>query len=239
MSDLYFCGCCGYALIFRNVGKKTHHPFHIPTGWPCWRENGICNSILLIDSKSNPEHLLGIKEKSDRLISTYLDKNDYSEIPQKVVRFFTKKERESCDKFINLVFSTIKKYRKKGTGEIFSEIRKISKTHKYKLFEQDDVLKNNLDVNSLTKKITELAEIILIKKREKDANPIRHFFEKQMDSKFYDCAALIIQNLAKSDEGKINELAVKFCESESWKIFIASEGRKQKVNLAEELPSQK
>ena len=32
------CSRCGYLVIFRNYWPlNRHQPFHIPTGWPCWK----------------------------------------------------------------------------------------------------------------------------------------------------------------------------------------------------------
>lgn len=32
------CTRCGYLLIFRNYGAHNpHQPFHIPSGWHCWK----------------------------------------------------------------------------------------------------------------------------------------------------------------------------------------------------------
>lgn len=59
--EIYICSCCGYLVIFRNWNGKSHHPIHLPTGWPCWRmvENGECGDPeplpFPIPSPTSPE----------------------------------------------------------------------------------------------------------------------------------------------------------------------------------------
>jgi hypothetical protein len=45
--EIYICSCCGGPIIFRAAGKKQHHPFHLDSGWPCWRmqQNGQCDTV--------------------------------------------------------------------------------------------------------------------------------------------------------------------------------------------------
>jgi len=61
--DTYVCSCCGYLVIFRNWGGKKHQPFHLPTGWPCWRmvQEGECSA-----PESLPIPISEQEEESDR-----------------------------------------------------------------------------------------------------------------------------------------------------------------------------
>jgi len=50
--EIAICSCCGYPVIFRNWGQgNSHHPIHLPTGWPCWKlqESGECTDPVSLD----------------------------------------------------------------------------------------------------------------------------------------------------------------------------------------------